>query len=303
MEALKAAGPQEQRGGGFRNMLLVANHGTEDRDAGMQPEAQGRPGYVSFYSNSTNGGDDAAQSSSAPVDGPQKASWQWILGPLALTLSVVLPPVVVRSLLEVVFKDSMLTDFLALFLTDAAFIAGAMYYFNLADTIGYHKITPLATAAWRPPWTKTGLPPGFQAWANTVLLLGVLLPVAVILAVSPFGTAAVAAAAVGPYMLVLAAQIFFEKRELDAQSPMWPAVPIVFQVYRLHQLNRGAQIVAGLIASIATPEPTAQVLAAAGSLGWVLTVLQVLGLVWVTNLGIVLALLPWTYTSWGSQAR
>jgi hypothetical protein len=57
-----------------------------------------------------------------------------------------------------------------------------------------------------------------------------------------------------------------------------------FQVYRLHQLNRAAQLVTALTFSVRGTETTNQTLAIMNSLGALLTVLQILGVICVWSL-------------------
>jgi hypothetical protein len=58
----------------------------------------------------------------------------------------------------------------------------------------------------------------------------------------------------------------------------------LFQVYRLHQLNRAAQLVTALTFSVRGTDTTNQTLAIMNSLGALLTVLQILGVICVWSL-------------------
>ena len=72
----------------------------------------------------------------------------------------------------------------------------------------------------------------------------------------------------------------------------------------MFQLNRGFTMILDLLRSLpSTPEPTAGVAAAASTLSWLLTVLHALLLLWTTNLGALLCLLPCFYGGWGREEQ
>jgi len=105
--------------------------------------------------------------------------------------------------------------------------------------------------------------------------LGVVLPAISFGVVWPW--TGPAAAALLPYLVGLAVQLGFEKFVIAKESPVWAMVTITFQVYRLHQLTRAAQLVAGLLFSLKAVEATPETLAINGSLQSILSVVQVLG--------------------------
>jgi hypothetical protein len=74
------------------------------------------------------------------------------------------------------------------------------------------------------------------------------------------------------------------KYSIVLSMPHLPSLLPIFQVYRLHQLNRAAQLVTALTFSVRATEATKQNLAIMNSLGALLTVLQILGVICVWSL-------------------
>jgi hypothetical protein len=72
--------------------------------------------------------------------------------------------------------------------------------------------------------------------------------------------------------------------QLNASVSSRHVISPSFQVYRLHQLNRAAQLVTALTFSVRGTETTNQTLAIMNSLGALLTVLQILGVICVWSL-------------------
>lgn len=223
----------------------------------------------------------------------------WVLGPLCLVAATAFPPVVLRPVLEYSLGDTILTDFIAIFLTDFCFTAGAALFLYLTHTRGPHLRPSAGRAPWSPPTDRDGRPAGLALWAAAAQFAAVALPLVTILLALMVGTVQVATAAFAPYLALIAAQLLAERAAARWRSPARPLVPIVFTVFRLHQLNRGAQLVGALAVSLSTNEamPDAA-LAAAASLSWFLAVLQIVGLVWVCDLGVRLSFLPWQFSNW-----
>ena len=73
---------------------------------------------------------------------------------------------------------------------------------------------------------------------------------------------------------------------------------IWLQVYRLHQLNRAAQLVAGLLFSLKGVEATPETMAINGSLQSLLSVVQLLGILCLWSLG---SYLMHHFPSWPQQ--
>lgn len=237
---------------------------------------QGKSGIVSFYSAGQHGlaqpkiGQEIQASSDAWV------SLLWILGPVALVSSVVLPPFLLRKLFEVVLEDSLVTDFLILFFTETLFYVGVSVFLVVA-----HKVQQSTGVVTWNSGSRVSL--GYKLSSYATMVLAVLLPIGAFAIVWPW-TGPAAAAALFPYIAGLAVQYGFEQVVQERKSSVWPLIPIVFQVYRLHQLNRATQLVAGLLYSLRGAEATAETLAVNGSLRTLVIVLQLLGILCLWSL-------------------
>eukprot|EP00252_Welwitschia_mirabilis_P003322 TRINITY_DN13405_c0_g1_i1.p1 TRINITY_DN13405_c0_g1~~TRINITY_DN13405_c0_g1_i1.p1 ORF type:complete len:364 (-),score=53.02 TRINITY_DN13405_c0_g1_i1:294-1385(-) len=230
----------------------------------------GKPGFVSFYGD-TRGAKEVKQNFN--VNETSSRSLIWLLGPLALVASVVLPPFFLRKLFETYFEDSLLTDFLILFFTEALFYSGVAIFLLV---VHYLQKPLLQRAAKQHNFSRTLL--GYRVVSIGTLVVSVLLPLVSLGLVWPW-TGPAASAAVAPYLVGLIVQFAFEQFVQCKKSPVWPIVPAIFQVYRLHQLNRATQLIAGLMFSLRGAETTPQTLAINGSLQTLLNVLQVLGII------------------------
>jgi len=115
------------------------------------------------------------------------------------------------------------------------------------------------------------------------MVLSLIIPLLTMGMVWPW-TGPAASATLAPYLVGLVVQFAFEQYARHRKSPSWPVIPIIFKVYRLHQLNRAAQLVTALTFSVRGTEATNQTLAIMNSLGALLTVLQILGVICVWSL-------------------
>ncbi|KAL3352229.1 hypothetical protein AABB24_020341 [Solanum stoloniferum] len=117
----------------------------------------------------------------------------------------------------------------------------------------------------------------------SVLALSLIIPMVTMGLVWPW-TGPAASATLAPYLVGIVVQFAFEQYARYIDSPSWSVIPIVFQVYRLHQLNRAAQLVTALSLTVRGAEMTAQNLAINGSLSALLNVLQFLGVICIWSL-------------------
>ncbi|CAM6088347.1 unnamed protein product [Calypogeia fissa] len=239
----------------------------------------GKAGFISFYEH---------RSELVPTS-PSKSnllSLIWPLGPFILVASVVFPPLYLRKIFGAVLEDSLVTDFVILFFTETLFFIGASIFLYVAH-ISRQATAAAAAASSTLEQTPSASPVyslGYRLSAKVALGIGVLLPIATFVMVWPW-TGPAAAAALAPYMIGLLVQLGFENIVHTRDSPVWPLVPVTFQMYRLHQLNRAAQLVAGLLFSLKGVEATAETMAINGSLQTLLFVLQVLGMLCLWSLG------------------
>ncbi|GLT77530.1 hypothetical protein SLA2020_491020 [Shorea laevis] len=250
-----------------------SNHsGSEDiTSAGHFEGADGKSGFISFYNHPYRRDDEA-------ISNVQKnqSSLLWFLGPTVLVASFILPSLYLRRLLSTIFEDSLLTDFLILFFTEALFYSGAAIFLLIID----HLWRPV-----EPDIAADSLAPqlGQRISSVATLVLSLTIPMVTMGLVWPW-TGPAASATLAPYLVGIVVQFAFEQYARYRKSPSWPAIPIIFQVYRLHQLNRAAQLVTALSFSVRGAEMTSHNLAINSSLGTLLNVLQLLGVICIWSL-------------------
>ncbi|MCO5592797.1 hypothetical protein L7F22_046800 [Adiantum nelumboides] len=249
-------------------------HAGASSNAGTQSSLKnrGRSGIVSFFSLGPKEEQQVLKKTEQLAQTSNEAwiSVLWILGPAVLVSSVVLPPFFLRKAFELLLEDSLVTDFLILFFTETLFYAGVFVFLLVA-----HQVQK-ATGVWT--WnsgSRASL--GYKVSSYATMSLAVLLPLGAFAIVWPW-TGPAAAAALLPYIAGLAVQYGFEHIVQERKWSVWPLIPIIFQVYRLHQLNRATQLVAGLLYSLRGAEATAETLAVNGSLQTLVMVLQLLGM-------------------------
>ncbi|XP_031374677.1 uncharacterized protein LOC116189244 isoform X2 [Punica granatum] len=236
--------------------------------------SDGRPGFVSFY-NRPYGRDKEALTFYPEKD---QNNWQWFLGPTVLVTSFILPSLYLRRILSTIFEDSLLTDFLILFFTEALFYCGVAIFLLIIDRVRRSIAFDSADAHQR-----TSLQFGQRISSVATLVLSLIIPMVTMGFVWPW-TGPAASAALAPYLVGIVVQFAFEQCARYKKSPSLAVIPIVFQVYRLHQLNRAAQLVTALSFTIRGAEMTSHNLAINSSLGTLLNVLQFLGLICIWSL-------------------
>lgn len=252
---------------------------TEDKSVGSSlslpiERTAGKPGFVSFHGLPYEKRGEILGSSM----GKEKSRIFWFIGPTVLVAFLVLPSLYLRRIFSTIFEDSLLTDFLILFFTEALFYGGVAIFVLLI----HYVWRPLKMAdAKNSNWSKIQF--GLRISSVTTLALSLIIPLVTMGMVWPW-TGPAASATLAPYLVGLVVQFAFEQYARHHKSPSWPVIPIVFQVYRLHQLNRAAQLVTALSFSVRGTETTPQTLAINSSLGTLLTVLQILGVICIWSL-------------------
>ncbi|KAL4283515.1 hypothetical protein GQ457_16G024270 [Hibiscus cannabinus] len=202
--------------------------------------SDGRPGFISFYNRPYKREDEVISN----VQRNQN-SLLWFIGPAVLVASFILPSLYLRKILSTIFEDSLLTDFLILFFTEALFYCGVAVFILLIDCL--RRPTGPDSAA-------ETLAPHFGQRISSVatLVLSLIIPMVTMGLVWPW-TGPAASATLAPYLVGIVVQFAFEQYARYQKSPSWPVIPIIFQVYRLHQLNRAAQLVTALSYTVRVP--------------------------------------------------
>ncbi|KAJ6794412.1 Uncharacterized protein M6B38_232440 [Iris pallida] len=91
----------------------------------------GKPGFISFHALPYQRREEILESN------PSKEipKFVWFVGPTVLVAFLVFPSLYLRGILSTIFEDSLLTDFLILFFTEALFYGGAAIFLLLVDGI------------------------------------------------------------------------------------------------------------------------------------------------------------------------
>ncbi|GLT79483.1 hypothetical protein SLA2020_509690 [Shorea laevis] len=233
--------------------------------------ADGKSGFVSFYNRPYKRDVEV-------ISNVQKnqSSLLWFLGPTVLVASFIFPSLYLRRILSTIFEDSLLTDFLILFFTEALFYCGVAIFLLIIDSLRRPVELDIAADSLSPQL-------GQRISSVATLVLSLIIPMVTMGLVWPW-TGPAASATLAPYLVGIVVQFAFEQYARYCKSPSWPFIPIVFQVYRLHQLNRAAQLVTALSFTVRGAEMTSHNLAINSSLGTLLNVLQFLGVICIWSL-------------------
>ncbi|KAJ7956212.1 putative Transmembrane protein [Quillaja saponaria] len=235
----------------------------------------GKPGLISFYNRPYRTDGEVL------ISNPERSqnNLLWFMGPAILVASFIFPSLYLRRILSAVFEDSLLTDFLILFFTEALFYCGVVVFLLLIDHL--RRPVQLDSAV----NSSSNLTPqlGQRISSVAALVLSLIIPMVTMGLVWPW-TGPAASATLAPYLVGIIVQFAFEQYARYRKSPSWPAIPIIFQVYRLYQLNRAAQLVTALSFTVRGAEMTTQNMAINSSLGTLLNVLQFLGVICIWSL-------------------
>eukprot|EP00897_Mesotaenium_endlicherianum_P007028 jgi/Mesen1/6353/ME000328S05628 len=224
----------------------------------------------------------------------------WLLGPFALVASWKFPPIVVRAVVENYFGNTVFTDVLVSFAIDAIFMAALAFYITWVHKHGIHLLTPLGVQPWLPPSEEqVGPPAGYEQWKTVINVVCIGIPVLAVVFSPAYRMGNIALAVLLPYLMVLGCQHLGQAQMHKWQSPAWPLVPVIFQIYRLYQIIRSQNLVLGIISMVQEASPPS---VATSWLSAMFALLSVLSLLWMGNLAITLSTLPWLYTRWAGGA-
>lgn len=237
-------------------------------------ENGGKPGFISFYRPPKR----EVLTSLSNVQ-MKHNSMLWFVGPTVLVATFIFPSLYLRKILSSVCEDSLLTDFLILFFTEALFYCGVALFLTLMD----HLWRPAQSVSATSSSGNLSSHLSYRISSVALLVLSLIIPMVTMGFVWPW-TGPAASATLAPYLVGIVVQFTFEQYATYVKSPSWPVIPIIFQVYRLHQLNRAAQLVTALSFTVRGAEMTSHNLAINNSLGTLLNVLQLLGVLCIWSL-------------------
>ncbi|KAG1347961.1 hypothetical protein COCNU_06G017900 [Cocos nucifera] len=263
-----------------RPMADTSNSGVVRRSGsvgriGLDP-FRGKSGSVSFCGLTHQLLEERKLVSSPFKDGT--GSYVWAVGPLALILSLVLPQFFLGNAIEILLKDEILAEIVTSLSSEVIFYAGLAAFLSITNHV-QRPYLDFSSKRWS---LITGLR-GYLSSAFFTMGFKVFVPIlAVYVAWPVIGLPAVVS--VAPFLLGCAAQFAFEMHLEKHGSSCWPILPIIFEVYRLFQLNKGAHFIETLMFSMRGSSVTPALMERGGTLVSMLVVLQVLGVVCLWSL-------------------
>ncbi|PIA52432.1 hypothetical protein AQUCO_01000362v1 [Aquilegia coerulea] len=236
----------------------------------------GKSGSVSFY-GLTHQVIEEGKLVSAPFK-EGKGSFLWILAPIALISSLVLPQFFFSNAIESFIRDDILAEIVASFSSEAMFYIGLAAFLQVTD----HVQRPYLQYSPKRWGLITGLK-GYLSSAFIIMGFKVVAPLFAVYVTWPeLGLAA--PVVVAPFLIGCAAQFAFEMNLEKRGSSSWPLVPIIFEVYRLYQLSKAAHFIQRLIMPMMGIEVSSQLVDRSKALLALLVTLQVLGVVCMWSL-------------------
>ncbi|CAL9757645.1 unnamed protein product [Musa acuminata subsp. burmannicoides] len=237
---------------------------------------RGKSGSVSFCGLTHQMVEERKLVSSPFKDGT--GSLVWILGPLALISSLVVPQFFLGNVIESVLRDEILAEIVASLSSEAIFYVGLAAFLSVTNHVQrpYLDFSPKR-------WSLiTGLR-GYLSSAFFTMGFKVFAPLLAAYVVWPvIGLPAVVA--VAPFLMGCAAQYAFETHLDRRNSSCWPVLPIIFEVYRLYQLNKGAHFIERLLFLMRGSSTNTAVMERSSAFISMLAVLQILGVVCLWSL-------------------
>ncbi|RZC79678.1 hypothetical protein C5167_042254 [Papaver somniferum] len=237
--------------------------------------SEGKPGFISFSGRPRLNKEVEIVVEPPPIK--RRLNLLSFICPTILVASFIVPSLYLRRILSSIFEDSLLTDFLILFFTEALFYCGVAVFLLLI----HHSHRPLGLKSSLKSNNRTQLV--HRISSVTALALSLIIPMVTMGLVWPW-TGPAASATLAPFLVGIVVQFAFEQYARYLRSPSWPVIPFIFQVYRLHQLNRAAQLVTALSFTVRGAEATSHNLAINSSLATLLNVLQFLGIICIWSL-------------------
>ncbi|WOL07824.1 hypothetical protein Cni_G16573 [Canna indica] len=246
------------------------------RARGSYDPSCGKSGSISFCGLTHQILEERKLVSSPFKDGT--GSLVWVLGPLALISSLVVPQFFLGSIIESIVRDEILAEIVASLSSEIIFYVGLSSFLSITDHV-QRPYLDISTKRWS---LITGLK-GYLSSAFFTTGFKVVAPLLAAYVVWPvIGLPAVVA--VAPFLLGCAAQYAFEIHLGNRNSSCWPVLPIIFEVYRLYQLNKGAHFMERLMFLMRGASTNPAVMERSNAFISMLAVFQILGVVCLWSL-------------------
>lgn len=236
----------------------------------------GKSGSISFH-GLTHQLVEESKLESAPFK-ENSGSILWVLAPVALISSLVLPQFFLSSTIDSIARHEILAEILISFSSEVMFYIGLAVFLTVTD----HVQKPYLQFSSKRWGLITGLR-GYLSSAFLIMGLKVMAPLLAVYVTWPvLGLPALVA--VAPFLAGLLAQFVFELGLDKRGSSAWPLVPIIFEVYRLYQLSKAANFMERLMYGMKDALTTPQVMEKSGAMVALLVTFQALGLVCLWSL-------------------
>nr|GMD89085.1 wall-associated receptor kinase-like 14 [Ipomoea batatas] len=235
--------------------------------SGLEP-FQGKTGCVSF-AGLTHQLVEERKLESAP-SGEEAQSFMWVVAPVALISSFLLPPFLVYIAVDGIKNEVF---------SDVMFYIGLGVFLSVTDQV-QKPYLEFSAKRWG---LITGLP-GYLPSAFVVMGIKIALPLIALLVTWPvLGTTALVG--ITPFLVGCLVQYAFERYLGQHKSSCWPLVPIIFEVYRLYQLSRAMSFAQDLVLATRTiPNVTDEFIQRTAALFSQIMSFQVLGVVCLWSL-------------------
>ncbi|CAL5349138.1 unnamed protein product [Camellia sinensis] len=235
-----------------------------------EPEPfRGKSGSVSFH-GLTHQLVEEGKLVSAPFK-ESTGSFLWILAPVALISSLVLPQFFLITAIDAFAKDEILSEILASFSSEVMFYIGLATFLLVTDLVQkpYLQFSP----------KRWGLITGLRGYLTSAFFtmgFKVIAPLFAVYVTWPvLGLPALVA--IAPFLAGCLAQFVFEMCLDKRGSSCWFLVPIIFEVYRLYQLSKAANFIERLMFAMKGVPVTPDVLERSGAMVAMLVAFQVIG--------------------------
>ncbi|GAB4852042.1 hypothetical protein Ancab_016235 [Ancistrocladus abbreviatus] len=236
--------------------------------SGVEP-FQGKPGSVSFRGLSYQLVEERKLESSPFKEGT--GSLLWAVAPVALISSLVLPPLFIANAVDTTVRNEILAEIVTSLSAEAVFYVGLATFLVVTD----HVQRPYLQFSAKRWGLITGLK-GYLTSAFFTMGLKVVAPILVVFVTWPvLGLQALVA--VAPFLLGCLAQLAFETYLEKRNSSCWPLIPIIFEIYRLYQLTKAANLIERLMFAMRGLPATPELMERSGALVAMLVTIEVLG--------------------------
>ncbi|CAN4122768.1 unnamed protein product [Withania somnifera] len=233
-----------------RDANIIANNGSEP--------FRGKSGSVSFQ-GITHQMVEESKLVSAPFE-EKRGSFLWVLAPIALISSLVLPRFFIAVAVDDLVKNATFAEIVSSFFSEIMFYIGLATYLRVTDSV---QKPYLQFSAKR--WSLiTGLK-GYITSAFFIMGFKIFAPLFAWLQFLPF-------------LVGCLVQYLFERFLDRNESSSWPLVPIIFEVYRIYQLTRSVHFVEKLMFAMSGAPVTPELFDRNGALVALIVTFQVLGI-------------------------